>query len=431
MRVKPALISVFVGSVLLAGTAAGLIVAQPAAGRAGNAVLAGAEVFVPAGLFLMGCAPDNMYVVCDDDASPIHAVYLDAFYIDRTEVTNAQYAACVAAEACSKPLSNASYFHSDYYTNPRYANHPVINVDWVRAYQYCAWVGKRLPSEAEWEKAARGTDMRWFPWGNEPPTCDRGSYTWCTYDPVPVGSYPTSASPYGALDMVGNVREWVNDFYDRRYYDNSPYFNPRGPEQDLGKGALVRGGSWADDERAITVYVRLDESEILKHQKIGFRCARSAPGPTPTPTSTPTPFAAGGIGPDGGALWLAYPGHLTLLDVSPGALDTTSIFTLTYNRHSNIQGDLQGIDHFFSLEAASASTLPMRLSLGFHPVGLISNTINLYRLENGGWLTSNITVAERTPNFILAWVENTGVYGVLGRTNRLYLPVVLRSEEYR
>ena len=136
-------------------------------GSGANTVQVSKDVFVPAGPFSMGCAYDLSYGLCDTDALPIHTVYLDDFYIDRTEVTNAQYKACEAAGACLHPLSDASETRSDYYTNPYYDNYPVIQVDWHRAKAYCQWAGKRLPTEAEWEKAARGTDGRIYPYGNE------------------------------------------------------------------------------------------------------------------------------------------------------------------------------------------------------------------------------------------------------------------------
>ena len=124
------------------------------------------ELRVPAGPFSMGCAPDLYDLHCDDDTRPVHTVYVNEFYIDRTEVTNAQYRACVNAGVCEPPLSESSVSREDYYTNYLYNNYPVINVDWYRANTYCRWLGKRLPTEAEWEKAARGTELRRYPWGN-------------------------------------------------------------------------------------------------------------------------------------------------------------------------------------------------------------------------------------------------------------------------
>ncbi|HDQ72026.1 MAG TPA: formylglycine-generating enzyme family protein, partial [Chloroflexi bacterium] len=210
------------------------------------------EVFVPEGMFLMGCAYD-LFGGCDSDTRPVHGVYLDAFYINRTEVTNAQYRACVQAGACTPPRSDASNKREDYYTNARYNNYPVINVVWHQAHAYCQWVGRRLPTEAEWEKAARGTDLRKYPWGNDAPSCARVNYNLCRGDTAAVGSYPDNVSPYGALDMAGNVSEWVNDVYSRYYYKDSPYYNPKGPG---GTGEhLVRGGSWAEDQGGITTFI--------------------------------------------------------------------------------------------------------------------------------------------------------------------------------
>ena len=172
-------------------------------------VLVSDEVYIPAGSFGMGCAADYSTIHCDADATPIHLVYLDAFFIDKLEVTNAQYAACRAAGVCPAPLSVASVTRPDYYTNPKYSQYPVLNVPWTYANAYCQWMGKRLPTEAEWEKAARGTDLRPFAWGLEEPTCARSNIAIlrpgevlpqpCIGDTVAVGSYPQNASPYGVL----------------------------------------------------------------------------------------------------------------------------------------------------------------------------------------------------------------------------------------
>ncbi len=165
--------------------------------------------------------------------APQHTVYLDAYSIDKYEVANARYQACVDAGGCTAPHDPSSATRTSYYGNPDYAGYPVINVDWGQAETFCAWEGKRLPSEAEWEKAARGTDGRIYPWGNQNPTCDLANGVVqgkrCVGDTSPVGSYAAGASPYGVMDMAGNVWEWVNDWYDENYYSHSPASNPPGP----------------------------------------------------------------------------------------------------------------------------------------------------------------------------------------------------------
>jgi formylglycine-generating enzyme required for sulfatase activity len=432
----------------------------PAASVERNADVPSEEIWIAAGQVLMGCSEDLSTIKCDADARPIHAAFLDGFFIDRTEVTNAHYAACVATGACREPLDGSSQTRPDYYANPLYADYPVIHVDWPRADEYCRWMGKRLPTEAEWEKAARGSDLRWFPWGNDDPTCDRLNYKYslpsgdertCVGDTIAVGSYPSGASPYGLLDMAGNVREWVNDLYESRYYYSPPYYNPAGPaETDKGEH-LVRGGSWADTVHLGTnTWVRIDEAGIYDTHLIGFRCARSllgppptsTPTPTPPPTATPiptaTPFAVNDIGPNGDVLWLAYPHHLTLLEVPAEAVDASTVFTVAYDGRSNLQGDLQGIDHFFSLHAQpplpestlvpGSARMPLQLMLGFTSLqGVMSNTVGLYRFDSGEWLTDHIVLTEKTEGHIVAGIAELGTYGVLGRTNRTYLPVLLRS----
>ena len=411
-------------------------------------VLDSAEVFVPAGQFSMGCAPDLYREGCDTDTYPIHVVYLDAFFIDKTEVTNAQYDACVADGACRERLHCESETRPNYCSASQYANYPVIGVNWGRAVEYCTWTGKRLPTEAEWEKAARGTDMRKHPWGDDAATCERLNfmsgvwlhYEHCVGDTVPVDSYPNSASPYGALNMSGNVSEWVNDWYERFYYYTSPYFNPQGPDITVKREHLVRGGSWTDNARSITALVRLDESEIYKTKRIGIRCARSLTGPAPSPTPeptpvpSPTPFAVNEIGPEGGIVWLASPSNLTVLSAPSGALGSNTVITLTSDGRSNLQGDLQGLNHFFSLSAdpplsesmqgSTTAPTPFELTLGFTDLGGIkSDTVSFYRLGSGGWLTDDTVITEQTGGHIVAWIGQEGTYGVMGRTNRLFLPI--------
>lgn len=233
----------------------------------------GAElVLVPAGEFLMGSDPGSDPYFYGAEGPP-HPVYLDDYWIYRTEVTNAQYAKCVEVKQCPRPTYNKSDTREEYFGNPQYGDFPVVYVTWKMASAYCRWAGGRLPTEAEWEKAARGTDGRIFAWGNNPPNPSLVNYR--SRDTVEVGSFPAGASPYGAYDMSGNVIEWVFDYFLANYYQSSPYENPRGPAS--GGTRVYRSGSYHNTEDAIRVVMRGSRKESHSGPDIGFRCVVDRP----------------------------------------------------------------------------------------------------------------------------------------------------------
>jgi formylglycine-generating enzyme required for sulfatase activity len=239
-------------------------------GSNGNTALAHlpdrSMVLVPAGEFMMGSFGG------DPDELPVHKVYVGAFFMDKNQLSVAHYARFLDATHRDSP---PEWTLMNKQTNQ---SRPVANVDWVDADAYCKWAGKRLATEAEWEKAARGTDGRVYPWGNEPPTrfhANSGKEVWNNHSALaPVGTFEEGKSPYGIYDMAGNVWEWVNDWYDPEYYQTSPPQNPSGPRK--GSHKVVRGGSWGSN--GITDLRSADRETHLPSFKgfgTGFRCAKT------------------------------------------------------------------------------------------------------------------------------------------------------------
>jgi formylglycine-generating enzyme required for sulfatase activity len=261
-------------------------------------------VYVPAGEFMMGTnregismarqlcrevSGDMAVSVCSPqafaDEQPAHPVTVTDFWIDRTEVTNRQYQRCVETGACRPPEKAGSFTRVSYFGVPTYQDYPVIWINWQQAADYCAWAGGRLPTEAEWEYAARGPESRIFPWGD---TFDGTRLNYCDAgcasgvidvrvddgypDTAPVGAFPDGASWCGALDMAGNVREWVSDWFGR--YPAEAQVNPTGPP--VGESRIPKGGCWLDRPDDVRSANRGENTPNYTRHKVGFRCAMDA-----------------------------------------------------------------------------------------------------------------------------------------------------------
>jgi len=225
-------------------------------------------VEIPEGLFTMGF--DGTQAL--EDERPKHQVWLPAFFMDLHEVKTAQYAAFLAATNRLPPWQWNGVDLS------QHSDLPVIGVDWSDADAYCRWNGKRLPTEAEWEKSARGTDGRLYPWGNRVPSKDLANFALgarFSYSQVltSVQSYENGKSPYGLYQMAGNVWEWVQDWYAANYYEVSPEQSPQGPKQ--GQFKVLRGGSWSDLPKYLLTYGRFKLPPETRNSYTGCRCAKS------------------------------------------------------------------------------------------------------------------------------------------------------------
>lgn len=222
-------------------------------------------VHVPAGTFLMGSDAGA------GDERPVHRVTGAAFAMDRYEVTNARYRTCVDAGGCKPPSLASSNRRGHYFDDPMFADYPVIFVSWTQARAFCAFAGGRLPTEAEWERAAVGDDgPRTYPWGDSVPDCSKANFAGCVGDTDRVGRRPDGRSPYGAFDMAGNVWEWTADWYDAGYYRVSPASDPTGPA--TGTLKVMRGGCWVSGASSLRTTCRKASLPESWAPNVGFRC---------------------------------------------------------------------------------------------------------------------------------------------------------------
>ncbi|MCB2160535.1 SUMF1/EgtB/PvdO family nonheme iron enzyme [bacterium] len=266
-------------TVFVTSTPVGISAGEVRANKTDNAPI----VFIPSAEFTMGLMEDQVALLSSkaqdcigsiESSTPAHQVYIDAYWIYQTEVTNGMYRQCVQAGKCDPPAKFNSVYRSNYYGNSQYDEYPVVMVSWEDANTYCQWAGGRLPTSAEWEYAARGNDGRLFPWGNELPTVYLANFDLKVGDTEPVTDWPEGISPFGLYHMAGNVFEWVGDWYSSRYYQTSPYANPTGPaneSNELSRRAL-RGGSWEWDLGCASSGVQDYWEEAESGLGVGFRC---------------------------------------------------------------------------------------------------------------------------------------------------------------
>jgi formylglycine-generating enzyme required for sulfatase activity len=226
---------------------------------------------IPEGKFWMGSKPGEG----EDNERPHHKVLISRFLIDKYPVTNQQYEEFTQASGYKTEAERAGEETTwrSYYSFET-ERHPVVMVMWDDAQEYCKWAGRRLPTEAEWEKAARGQDGRLYPWGSAKPDKSRANFGGEHRGPTPVGEFASGASPCGILDMAGNVWEWCNDWYAADYYKQSPAENPKGP--DSGSSRVLRGGSWGDAPGGLRCAFRGRSEPSCRCGSFGFRCAVDA-----------------------------------------------------------------------------------------------------------------------------------------------------------
>lgn len=222
-------------------------------------------LYVPEGIFLMGDDSDSAYT----NEKPVHEVFLNAYWIDKHEVTNNQYKLCVEAGQCSMP-KNAEFLNFQ-----KYENQPAVNITWLQAKEYCNWAERDLPTEAQWEKAARGPNGQIYPWGDLQPDIKIANFNNNIGKTTMAGNYPDGVSYYGLHDMAGNVWEWVNDWYSKDYYSSqTEWKNPEGPDSIQLK--VIRGGSWNSPALHLRSSYRSWFIYDSSNEDIGFRCAMDA-----------------------------------------------------------------------------------------------------------------------------------------------------------